>query len=247
MQHATDNATAGASNHELREEEQDVQEEYDRYKDFPELLGIRQTPRRLFSYDWASNYVSPFRSAPEDTLANLLDQIDCSTEDSMLVDLGCGDGIVLAQALRRHPELKRVVGIDLDRTLLDKAKDSLEDIITNHATKGSLCTPPPQPPRAELYCGDLTNLTDPIELILDTSPSSVPERPQTTVGAIIQQSSHLFVYHLPTALQKLGPILLDAVENQGKIVLSMQWEIPALEPYLVYGGPEQNFRIYRKK
>ncbi|KAF9975635.1 hypothetical protein BGZ73_000649 [Actinomortierella ambigua] len=213
--------------------------EYDRYKDNPDLLGVKRAPQRLFSYDWANNYVSPFKPTPEETLAHLLDHVDFSTGNEVLLDLGCGDGIVLVQALKRYPELKRVIGIDLNEALLAKAKAKLEDTV--HSQNGQ-----PQQ-HAELYCGDLTNRTDPIKTILDTDNTPMDDHPRPeTVGSLIQQSTYLFVYHLPPALQKLGPVLLEAVEQQGKTVLSMQWEVPALAPYLVYGGSEQNYRIYKK-
>ncbi|KAG0254107.1 hypothetical protein DFQ27_007021 [Actinomortierella ambigua] len=234
------------------EEKQGEQEEYDRYKDHPELLGIKRTPRRLFSYDWANNYVSPFRPTPEQTLAHLLDHVDFGTGNKVLLDLGCGDGIVLAQALRRYSGLKRVIGIDLDQELLTKAKDKLEDAVQHQQQQQQQQEQQHlHRQRAELYCGDLTNLTDPIKTFFDTTDCSSLEdeghhRPAETVGSLIQQSSHLFVYHLPAALEKLGPVLLEAVEQHGKTVLSMQWEVPALAPYVVFGGPEQHYRIYKK-
>ncbi|KAF9405615.1 hypothetical protein BGZ94_003449 [Podila epigama] len=153
-----------------------------------------------------------------------------------LTDLGSGDGLVLFQALDTFPksDLRWAIGVDLDQTLLEQA-----------ATK---VMPTPHMDRLEEYYGDFTQLSNPLHQILAPTVATGEAAPPVAanVGQVVARSSHLFVYLLPEALSKLVPILLEAVEQQAKIVMSMRWEIPELEKYLVHGGVSHNFYIYQR-
>jgi len=154
-----------------------------------------------------------------------------STEgQDTLLDLGCGDGLVLFQALDTFPKitLKRAIGVDLDRVLLEQAITKVRS--TEHVD------------RLEVYYGDFSMLSNPLTQIYTPENSTSV----ATVGQIIAESSHVFVYLLPEALSKLASLLLEAVENN-KIVLSMRWEIPQLAPYLVHGGAHEQFYIYQNR
>ncbi|KAF8976488.1 hypothetical protein BGZ46_008228 [Entomortierella lignicola] len=233
------------------EESYEEDEEYDRYKNNPELLG-EEIPKtaRLFSFDWASGYISPFRPTPQDILSNLLCNVKFSTPGrDFLLDLGCGDSLVLLQALETFPksQLVRAVGVDLDRPLLESTRDKIlnsklvpsNDFTTNDEYDISS--------RLELYHGDLMNRDETLSPVLSPytiAPSSIHEAGDgMTMRRLLHDCSHLFVYLLPEALSKLAPILLEAL-IQGKIVLSMQWEIPELKSYQTHGGADQRYYIY---
>ncbi|KAG9319664.1 hypothetical protein KVV02_008138 [Mortierella alpina] len=236
-----------------------AEQEYDRYKDNPELLAetMPKTSSRLFSFDWASGFVSPFRPTPVDILSSLLQQVNFSSPGKdTLLDLGCGDGLVLLQALRTFPssQLTRALGVDLDLPLLEACRDSLihiphsdndkdkdngcndrhdDDIEPVHSDKDVRS-------RLELYHGDLTGEDEPLTTVLGPSRHSQSK----TMNMLLQESSHIFVYLLPEALSKLAPLLLKAIESEHKVVLSMRWELVGFDRYLVQGGSDQQFYIY---
>ncbi|KAG0303923.1 hypothetical protein BGZ98_006141 [Dissophora globulifera] len=231
-----------------QEQEQQEEEEYDRYSQNPDLLGeTKAKATRLFSFDWASGFVSPFRPTPQDILANLFQHVDfvhaddgdTSNNASSLLDLGCGDGLVLIQALKTFPrsQLSRAVGVDLDRDLLETARTRL---VQNDDDTDAIL------PRLELYHGDLTTKDDPLAPVL-VPTSGQQDTPTTSVSMrrLLDECSHLFVYLLPEALTKLAPLLLEALEQHHKVVLSMRWEIPELSHYLIQGGAEDGFYIYK--
>ncbi|KAG0016928.1 hypothetical protein BGZ81_010983 [Podila clonocystis] len=208
------------------------EEEYDRYKDNPDLLGENKNAAgRLYAFDWANGFVSPFRPTPKGILASMLSHVHFfGTEgQDTLLDLGCGDGLVLFRALDAFPKavLRRAIGVDLDRALLEQVATTVRT--TEHTD------------RLEVYYGDFSMLSNPLTEVYTPANST----PTATVGHLIAESSHLFVYLLPEALSKLASLLLEAVENK-KIVLSMRWEIPELAPYLVHGGPYEQFYIYQR-
>ncbi|KAF9176029.1 hypothetical protein BGX21_002272 [Mortierella sp. AD011] len=235
-------------------------EEYDRYKDNPDLLG-EEIPKakRFFSFDWANGFISPFRPTPQDVLSNLFGNIEFSTpgKDSLL-DLGCGDGLVLLQALQTFPrsQLVRAVGVDLDRPLLEAARDkilqsksmTIEDPDSSHLTSNyNDAIEYDILPRLELYHGDLLDKDEALSSIITPSMTTETaiDKPMT-MRRLVQDCSHIFVYLLPEALSKLVPLLLESLE-QGKFVLSMQWEIPELKRYQAYGGADQRYYIYSPK
>ncbi|KAG0002376.1 hypothetical protein BGZ80_010321 [Entomortierella chlamydospora] len=236
------------------------EEEYDRYKDNPDLLG-EEIPKvkRFFSFDWANGFISPFRPTPQDVLSNLFGNIKFSTpgKDSLL-DLGCGDGLVLLQALQTFPQsqLVRAVGVDLDRPLLEAARDkilqsksmTIEDPDSSHSTSNYNDTIESDIlPRLELYHGDLLDKDEALSSIITPSMTreTAIDKPMT-MRRLVQDCSHIFVYLLPEALSKLVPLLLESLE-QGKFVLSMQWEIPELKRYQTYGDADQRYYIYSPK
>ncbi|KAF9947575.1 hypothetical protein BGZ72_010463 [Mortierella alpina] len=231
------------------------EQEYDRYKDNPELLAeTMPKSSRLFSFDWASGFVSPFRPTPVDILSNLLQHVHFSSPGKdTLLDLGCGDGLVLLQALRTFPSshLTRAIGVDLDLPLLETCRDCvlnppLKD--NNNCENsggnegGGNDGDRDIRSRLELYHGDLTAEDEPLTTVLAPPRPSTPQ--SQTMRILLQESSHLFVYLLPEALSKLAPLLLKAIESEHKIVLSMRWDVPALDKYLVRGGPDDQFYIY---
>ncbi|KAG0372981.1 hypothetical protein BGX24_012328 [Mortierella sp. AD032] len=254
-----DNIDDGLQQEHKQVQEQVEEGEYDRYKDNPELLGeTKSKATRMFSYDWANGFVSPFRPTPRDILSNMLQHVDFSTASTergsgALLDLGCGDGLVLVQALETFPrsKLPRAIGVDLDRPLLEAAHDRIQQEHPS-STEAEVTASDHQQydilSRLELYHGDLTALQDPLTTIM--APPSCHETTGTTpasatMDALINESSHLFVYLLPEALAKLAPLLLDAMVMKHKIVLSMRWEIPELSEYLVHGGGAHQFYIYQ--
>ncbi|KAF9575491.1 hypothetical protein EC968_002752 [Mortierella alpina] len=245
------------------------EQEYDRYKDNPELLAeIMPKTSRLFSFDWANGFVSPFRPTPVDILGNLLQHVhfSCPGKDTLL-DLGCGDGLVLLQALRTFPssQLTRAIGVDLDRSLLETCRDGVLNMSRSSSSSSSSNNNKDSDndnangngahdqndhhdhdvrSRLELYHGDLTAEDEPLTTVLYPPRPSQEDAPSKTMNRLLQESSHLFVYLLPEALAKLAPLLLKAVESDHKIVLSMRWEIEELDKYLVHGGLDQHFYIY---
>ncbi|KAG0056188.1 hypothetical protein BGZ83_006097 [Gryganskiella cystojenkinii] len=249
---------------EDQNEHVEEEKEYDRYKDNPDLLNETKLAggSRLFSYDWANGFVSPYRPTPQDILASMLKHVHFSSPSrKMILDLGCGDGLVLRRALETFTpsKLVRAVGVDLDRALLEQSRDEIvaqtaqtqttsSTISRNDATLsadsglGSGQDENEILSRLELYYGDIVERYDePLLPIL--IPRGLSDK-ITTMGDLLMESSHVFVYLLPEALSKLAPLLLDLVEKRQKVVLSMRWEIPELQSYLVCGGTEQHFYIY---
>ncbi|KAF9346894.1 hypothetical protein BGX34_003549 [Mortierella sp. NVP85] len=253
-------------------QEQEQEQEYDRYKNNPQLLAETFTTTRLFSFDWASGFVSPFRPSPEDILSTLFSQVNFSSPgQDLLVDLGCGDAKVLVQALKTFPpsRLVRAVGVDLDQSLLHATKDKIlqeakegkeeeggmkncdnghgDDNDNEGQKKEEEKVGQAIIPRLELYCGDITTMDDPLECIM--SPSSGQEinmsRTIMTIRKLLQDCSHVFVYLLPSALTKLAPILLEAVKHDRKVVMSMEWPIPELAQYQVQStAGDGQFYVY---
>ncbi|KAF9923688.1 hypothetical protein FBU30_006243 [Linnemannia zychae] len=194
-------------------EEEQQEDEYDRYKSNPELLGEKR--------------IRAARTAPA------------------ILDLGCGDGLVLVQTLATFPcsQLPRAIGVDLDRSLLEASRERIQKEYPTSILQPSDASTNNQYDvlsRLELYYGDLTIMNEPLTSIMVPLHHSATE----TMDTLIHQSSHLFVYLLPEALSKLAPMLLDAIVTKHKVVLSMRWEIPELSDYLVYGGENHKFYIY---
>jgi SAM-dependent methyltransferase len=181
--------------------------------------------------------------------------------NNTILDLGCGDGLVLVQALETFSfsQLPRAIGVDLDRPLLEAARARIqqEHPPTSSSTSSSSTSNDISEydilSRLELYHGDLTEMHEPLTTIMAPPPPPPPPHPNptttfsepTTMDTLINQSSHLFVYLLPEALSKLAPLLLDALITKHKVVLSMRWEIPELSDYLVHGGEHHQFYIYQ--
>ncbi|KAF9192214.1 hypothetical protein BGZ50_008732 [Haplosporangium sp. Z 11] len=161
-----------------------------------------------------------------------------------LLDLGCGDAVVLIQALETFPssQLVRAIGVDLDKALLETTKEGILQERNASATTNddhdSILS------RLELYHGDLTVKDEPLTTIL--SPSKLKDQcdRETTMRQLVDECSHLFVYLLPEALSKLAPLLLEAIEVKQKVVLSMRWEIPELAKYQLHGGVGQQYYVY---
>ncbi|KAG0221521.1 hypothetical protein B0O80DRAFT_528972 [Mortierella sp. GBAus27b] len=232
-------------NQEQEEREQEQEEEYDRYKNNPQLLAETSTATRLFSFDWASGFVSPFHPSSQDSLGALFAQVEFSSPgNNSILDLGCGDAKVLLQALETFPrsQLARAVGVDLDLTLLTSTHEKiLQDMET---------TPPNHDyavlPRLELYHGDITTMDEPLRSITDSSTADHGHNtPTVTIQTLLQECSHIFVYLLPPALTRLAPILLEAVKDKRKVVMSMRWPIPELAQYRIQSSVDDSYYIYQ--
>jgi SAM-dependent methyltransferase len=70
--------------------------------------------------DWYLDRIKqlPPRLAGEEVLVSLL-----PSEPRSLLDLGCGDGRLIALALEPRPQIERLVGIDLSVPMLTRAKE----------------------------------------------------------------------------------------------------------------------------
>lgn len=171
--------------------------------------------------------------------------------NNAILDLGCGDGLVLVQALETFScsQLPRAIGVDLDQPLLEAARDRIQQEHPSASFQPTLNDSSEYDilSRLELYHGDLTDMHNPLTTIMaPPHPNATTTLPEpTTMDTLINQSSHLFVYLLPEALSKLAPLLLDALVTKHKVVLSMRWEIPELSEYLVHGGEHHQFYIYQ--
>eukprot|EP00123_Amoebidium_parasiticum_P021060 comp60916_c0_seq1/m.47877 comp60916_c0_seq1/g.47877 ORF comp60916_c0_seq1/g.47877 comp60916_c0_seq1/m.47877 type:complete len:241 (-) comp60916_c0_seq1:201-923(-) len=77
--------------------------------------------KKLFSYNWAQGYVSPWRPTPDDVLDHVVNFLRKRTKESgYIIDLGCGDGRVLCRLAKELPYV-RGLGVDLNDTLLTEA------------------------------------------------------------------------------------------------------------------------------
>lgn len=86
-----------------------------------ELFASKPKPKRMFAYNWAQGFLSPFIPTPTRLLDALFCRVHCTTAD-VVVDLGCGDGRVIVSAVRATG--CRGIGVDLDASLIEKAKES---------------------------------------------------------------------------------------------------------------------------
>jgi SAM-dependent methyltransferase len=90
-----------------------------------EKLGIKQSTRRLFGYDWANGYVAPYLGISKVAALNALKEANVGPKDTV-VDLGCGDGIICLQASSLGAKAE---GYDLDENLINKArKEALQTL-----------------------------------------------------------------------------------------------------------------------
>ncbi|KAF9290783.1 hypothetical protein BGZ68_006017 [Mortierella alpina] len=221
MQTTSSNAAQPSCNEDAASPEQ----EYDRYKDNPELL-VETMPKasRMFSFDWTFPSSQLTRAIGVDLDLPLLE--------------ACRDSVInIPRSDRDHDHDHGYDQANDSDNGNDNGNsdhnDSIADADDSHKDIRS---------RLELYHGDLTAEGEPLTTVLG------PPRPShsqfKTMNMLIQESSHLFVYLLPEALAKLGPLLLKAIECEHKVVLSMRWEIPMLDKYRVEGGSDQQFYIY---
>ena len=91
------------------------------------------------------NLLAPFVPTPAIVTEMALDMLQL-TSDDVFVDLGCGDGRVVAAALRRG--VRRSVGVELDATLVESARRRVRAALapTDDARRGTvllgdLCSP----------------------------------------------------------------------------------------------------------
>ena len=98
----------------------------------------------MFGFDWANGYVSPFFSqdgaafaTPDAAIESLLDLVSKSNtkkskENSLIIDLGSGDGRIILAAARRG---LRAHGVELDGNLVASARQqALAEGIENFVT-----------------------------------------------------------------------------------------------------------------
>jgi hypothetical protein len=125
--------------------------------------------------------LAPFVSLPEAMLDELLGRIGL-TKESVLLDLGCGDGVVMRAALGHG--IRKAVGIELKPALCETAR--------------GLCETAGYSPEAALVVqGDV------LELL---KGGNQPEQDRLDVHAV----THVLAYLSPFAMKKLGPILMSA-------------------------------------
>lgn len=185
-----------------------------------------------FSHQRQDGFISPYRPAPSDLLGSILSYIASSPTHSnprAIIDLGCGDGRILIAALRSLPSIERAVGIDLDRALLERAREAAE-------TEGFS-------DRFELMLGDIVG-DEGVRMLGGDAEAEAEER-EPTVRELMAASDVVFVYLLPEALKKLAERFVERLENGGMVV-SVQWEVIGLERYLHAGGLKDGYHIYLK-
>lgn len=95
------------------------------------IRPFRQLAERLGRRDPLDAGLGPFLSTPESLISPLLDVVDLGADD-VLVDIGCGDGRLVAAAARTLG--CRAIGIERDRTLVERGRRRLaDDEVTDRA------------------------------------------------------------------------------------------------------------------
>mmetsp|Transcript_39672 Transcript_39672/g.48136 ORF Transcript_39672/g.48136 Transcript_39672/m.48136 type:complete len:354 (-) Transcript_39672:78-1139(-) len=103
----------------------------------PELFATGPVSvRKLFSYDWAQGFLSPYVVSTDATVEKVLETLPLESSD-FVTDLGCGDGRFVIQAASKHgcPGL----GVDLDGELIEKAHMGAEECQVSHLVKFEQC------------------------------------------------------------------------------------------------------------
>jgi predicted TPR repeat methyltransferase len=72
-------------------------------------------------------------------------------------------------------------------------------------------------------------------------------RIQDLLKADLSESTILFMYLLPEALEKLKPILEEQIRRPGVLLIVEQWPLLGWEHYLVYTHSQGKFRVYRSE
>eukprot|EP00240_Pyramimonas_obovata_P014022 CAMPEP_0118924998 /NCGR_PEP_ID=MMETSP1169-20130426/2927_1 /TAXON_ID=36882 /ORGANISM="Pyramimonas obovata, Strain CCMP722" /LENGTH=203 /DNA_ID=CAMNT_0006866171 /DNA_START=182 /DNA_END=793 /DNA_ORIENTATION=+ len=90
----------------------------------PDLFSTCPRPKRLFCYDWAKSFVSPYVASAESTVNQILETVKLKPEE-VVYDLGCGDGRFLIAAARSYN--CRGIGVDLDEGLVELARSTAEE------------------------------------------------------------------------------------------------------------------------
>ena len=181
-------------------------------------------------------FISPFVATDPETihgLAGLVENLvgfDASPTasslcDITLIDLGCGDGRVVAHvaaviAQRRLPTVARIsaLGLDLDEGLIVKAKSSVAMVDGGEGPIVEL--------RFEVQDLLQVSASDVLSKAASSSSRLHSEgRPQQQRDIIV-----VFAYLLPEALLLLKP-LISALVTKVTCVVSNRWDIPYLTPW----------------
>ncbi|KAI8995929.1 hypothetical protein BC832DRAFT_595745 [Gaertneriomyces semiglobifer] len=192
--------------------------EPDAYSLDPSLLMTSRaaTPRRLFSYDWARGYISPFLSSPDEVIPKVAAFLVNHTSGPAnrthtIIDLGCGNGTLLSGlggGLREYGVDVKMIGIDLDEKLVKQAQERVEPADTWLFEN------------LELYVGDILDPT-PVDRV---HPIQAAVRNSDTVLDLVGRATIVVLYLLPEAIEKLASRLMEQL-TAGKMVISIRWPL----------------------
>ncbi|CEM00581.1 unnamed protein product [Vitrella brassicaformis CCMP3155] len=168
----------------------------------PNLTWSTQTVKtgRTWNPGWDSQgFISPYQATSEAKLEGLMSLLDVQPSD-IVADLGCGDGRVVIECVRRFKCAGW--GIDLDEALIGKAVDRAK-------AAGVPVRPEGQPPAAGEVVMEVGNLLD----------TAVEER--------LKKTTIIFVYLLPEALEQLTDLFASLFESAAlRCVVSLLWPLP---------------------
>ena len=151
-------------------------------------------------------FIAPFVPCPDEVISQALSFAlsDFIGEKEVLMDLGCGDGRILVEAVKRyHQRLSGVIGVELDPYLAQHARQNLSDSLLKVNLKGS---------------GLFWQVHEQDMFALDRQ--------------IMQQSTIMILYLLPAGLDKLQPVLEEwFLMNPSKNrLITIDYEIPWTTP-----------------
>merc|ERR1719195_1361577 len=85
------------------------------------FLANPSSPSRLYGYQWEDGFIAPFVPCDVGILDDALEFLQPRTEQ-LVLDLGCGDGLVLRRAVLKCGCKAR--GVELDADLVRQARDA---------------------------------------------------------------------------------------------------------------------------
>lgn len=166
-----------------------------------------------------TNRLAPYNPTYTSAISMAIDMLHLQSND-VLFDLGCGDGRMLIKAAQRVEGI-RCVGIDIDSTLIKCGQDSIAKL--QETSTGSYL----DRSSIDIRCGDVL---EEIEAIGHAPTRSTGETPIQKM-TLLDEATAVFVYLLPTGLEKIKPLLDEAATRRQKCgepfrVVSYMFKIP---------------------
>mmetsp|Transcript_69159 Transcript_69159/g.214502 ORF Transcript_69159/g.214502 Transcript_69159/m.214502 type:complete len:231 (+) Transcript_69159:103-795(+) len=174
------------------------------------FLANPSAPSRLYGFKWDEGFVAPWVPCDGPSLQEALEVLQLSTDDFVL-DLGCGDGRVLIEAVERSACCAR--GVELDEALLAQAAES--------ATR----LPAALRNRISFVAGDMFDLTLWVETSEDDGSCA-----GSAAGSGTRWPTVVILYLLTQSLQQLQP-LLEPLLAQGTRVCTLRWQFPGWQAH----------------
>eukprot|EP00959_Pyramimonas_sp_CCMP1952_P475470 9504185-Pyramimonas_sp.AAC.2 len=236
----------------------------------PELFSTSPVPKRLFCYDWANGFLSPFVASAESTVKRILktvrepsvDLVNLKADD-IVYDLGCGDGRFLIAAAQGYN--CRGIGIDLDEGIIQRKVDTCTTVMAYPRTCMSsfrcVSVGVSRSNRVFTFVIDisqdtagcnkrLTGLVSQARAL--AKEAGVSEQTEFKCMDLremqLEGADVIVIFLLPVAISGIKERLVKYLrDNPEAAVVSVLWELPGcadLEMAHCQGAQDQWFRVY---